>query len=271
MTFDAAWADKWMKPKVDKPLPPRRNMTKETWARATVLDRAPGQAVELSRIWFPYGAKYVFYAPAKGRVALTGRTRPSKARDADRYGPGSLKGAVKINAVGGKRKYVCDAPGKDGGAIEVELPAAGFYELAAKVSGGDFALESACVPVAVDTRGGNLTMLFDGGKDATFWFDAPASGTVAMVRGGTYSGSCANVAFTDADGQPAGQVTADGDWRAVYAPDGKAVGLWKMVFSKIKGKPYSFYALDMASQPGLFFLSPEKTWRFPENNRVRPH
>lgn len=271
VTFDAAWADKWMKPKVDKPLPPRRNMTKETWARATVLDRAPGQAVELSRIWFPYGAKYVFYAPAKGRVALTGRTRPSKARDADRYGPGSLKGAVKINAVGGKRKYVCDAPGKDGGAIEVDLPAAGFYELAAKVSGGDFALESACVPVAVDTRGGNLTMLFDGGKDATFWFDAPASGTVAMVRGGTYSGSCANVAFTDADGQPAGQVTAGGDWRAVYAPDGKAAGLWKMVFSKIKGKPYSFYALDMASQPGLFFLSPEKTWRFPENNRVRPH
>ena len=82
------------------------------------------------------------------------------------------------------------------------LPAAGFYELATKVSGGDFALESACVPVAVDTRGGNLTMLFDGGKDATFWFDAPASGTVAMVRGGTYSGSCANVALTDADGQP---------------------------------------------------------------------
>ena len=64
------------------------------------------------------------------------------------------------------------------------------------------ALESACVPVAVDTRSGNLTMLFDGGKDATFWFDAPASGTVAMVRGGTYSGSCANVALTDADGQP---------------------------------------------------------------------
>jgi hypothetical protein len=49
----------------------------------------------------------------------------------------------------------------------------------------------------------------------------------------------------------------------VYAPDGKAVGFWKMVFSKVKGKPYSFYALDMASQPGLFFLSPEKTWRFP--------
>ena len=39
--------------------------------------------------------------------------------------------------------------------------------------------------------------------------------------------------------------------------------LWKMVFSKIKGKQYSFYALDMASQPGLFFLSPEKALRFP--------
>ena len=65
-------------------------------------------------------------------------------------------------------------------------------------------------------------------------------------------------------------MTADGDWRAVYAPDGKAVGLWKMVFSKIKGKPYSFYALDMASQPGLFFLSPEKTWRFPREQQGQP-
>ena len=118
------------------------------------------------------------------------------------------------------------------------------------------------MPVAVDTRGGNLTMLFDGGKDATFWFDAPASGTIVMVRGGTYSGSCANVAFSDAEGKPAGQVTADGDWHAVYAPEGKAGGLWKMEFSRINGKPYSFYAMDMAAQPGLFFLTPEKTWTF---------
>ena len=85
-----------------------------------------------------------------------------------------------------------------------------------------------------------------------------------MVRGGTYSGSCANVAFTDAEGKPAGQVTADGDWHAVYAPEGKAGGLWKMEFSRINGKPYSFYAMDMAAQPGLFFLTPEKTWTFAE-------
>ena len=32
--------------------------------------------------------------------------------------------------------------------------------------------------------------------------------------------------------------------------------------SRINGKPYSFYAMDMAAQPGLFFLSPEKTWIF---------
>ena len=267
VVFDQAWAEKWMKPKADKPLPPRRKMTKEVWRGAKILDGAPGRAVALSRIWFPYGAKYVFYAPAKGTVTFTARTRPSKARDADRYGAASLKGAVKISAICGSRKYTCDAPGKDGGEIAVKLAAAGFYELGAKVSGGDFALESSFVPVAVDTRNGNSTMLFDGADNALFWFDAPASGTVVMVRGGTYSGSCANVAFTDAEGKLAGQVTADGDWHAVYAPEGKAGGLWKMEFSRINGKPYTFYAIDMASQPGLFFLSPEKTWTFAEGQK----
>ncbi len=262
VAFDQAWAEKWMKPKADKPLPPRRQMTKEVWNGAKILDGVPGQAVALSRIWFPYGAKYVFYAPAKGTVTFAARTRPSRARDADRYGEASLKGAVKIKAVCGGGKYTCDAPGRDGGEIAVKLAAAGFYELAAKVSGGDFALESTFVPVAVDTRNGNVTMLFDDGRNAPFWFDAPASGTIVMVRGGTYSGSCANVAFTDAAGKPAAQVTADGDWHAVYAPEGKAGGLWKMEFSRINGKPYSFYAMDMAAQPGLFFLSPEKTWIF---------
>ena len=262
VVFDAAWAERYMKPKTDKPLPKRVMPTQATWRNAKIVDEKPGQATDLPRIWFPYGAAYVFHVPTKGPVALTGRTRPSKARDANLYKPDSLKRAVKIQSITGGKVFTCDAPGEDGGRIAAVLPAAGFYTLSAKVTGGDFALESSCVPVAVDTRKGRGTMLFDGVRPATFWLNVPASGTVALVRGGTYSGSCANVAVFDASGEKVQQIVADGDWHALYLPDKSKPGLWRMEFSRIKGKPYSFYALDMAAQPALFFLSPAKRWLF---------
>ena len=263
VAFDAAWAEKWMKPKAEKSLPPRVEMTREMWDSASISDRSPGTAVALSRIWFPYGADYVFYAAKKGAVTITGQTRPSQARDAKLYGPTSLAGTVKIRSVNGGKLLTCDAPGTGGGTISVKLPSAGFYTLSAKVRGGDFALESSSVPIAVDTRKRSATLLFDGGHPASFWFEAPKSGTVAMVRGGTYSGSCANVTLMDAEGGVAAQTVADGKWRALYAPEGKSPGLWRLDFSRIKGRPYTFYALDMAPRPGLFFLSPDKTWSFP--------
>ena len=77
-----------------------------------------------------------------------------------------------------------------------------------------------------------------------------------------HSGSCANVTLTDAEGNVAARTVAGGSWSALYAPDGKAPGLWRMDFSRIDGKPYAFYALDMTCRPGLFFLSPDKTWSF---------
>ena len=113
-----------------------------------------------------------------------------------------------------------------------------------------------------DTRKLYATMLFDGDRPASFWFEAPASGTVVMLRGGTYSGSRANVVLTDAEGNVATRTEAGGSWRALYAPNGSAPGLWRMDFSRIAGKPYSFYSLDMTCRPGLFFLSPDKTWSF---------
>jgi len=262
VAFDADWADTYMKPKTDRPLPKRAQLDAAAWKGAAVVDTCPGVTTNLSRIWFPYGASYAFRVPAKGRVTFTGRTRPSKARDANRYCPDSLKRAIKIAPVNGRGLYVCDAPGKDGGAFSVQLPAAGFYTLKAKVDGGDFALEASSVPVAVDTRTSYGTMLFDGNAPASFWMYVPASGAVALVRGGTYSGSCADVALFDATGAQVEETIAAGDWRGLYLPGKGVPGLWRMTFSRIKGKPYTFYALDMAAQPGLFFLTPEKTWTF---------
>ena len=260
VVFDAAWAEKYMKPKSNRPLPKRALATKSVWRDAKIVDKKPEVAVELSRVWFPYGARYVFYVPSKGTIAFAGLTRPSKARDANLYVPDSLKGAVKIQSVNGGNIYTCDAPGKDGGDIVAVLPAAGFYTLSAKVTGGDFALVSSRVPVAADMRKGRGTMLFDGNNPATFWFDVSASGTVMLVRGGTYSKSCADVAVFDATGEKVMQTVANGDWNALYLPDKHVPGLWRVDLSRIKGKPYSFYALDMAVQPALFFLSPDKTW-----------
>jgi len=262
VAFDTAWANAYMKPMTNRPLPKHVWLGAAAWKGAAVVDTCPGVVTNLSRVWFPYGASYVFHLPAKGRVTFMACTRPSQARGANRYCRGSLKNAIKISPVNGREAFVCDAPGKDGGAFSVQLPAAGFYTLKAKVDGGDFALEASPVPVAVDTRKNYGTMMFDGGNPASFWMSVPSSGAVAMARGGTYSGSCADVTVFDATGTQVEQTVADGSWRAIYLPGKGVPGLWRMTFSRIKGKPYSFYALGMAAQPGLFFLTPEKTWTF---------
>ena len=259
--FDTAWGDRNMKPRTDRRLPAHVVGDDVLWKSAVVTERRHGTTVELTRVWFPSRADYVFHAPAKGTVRFMACTRPSQARKARPFNSAALGNAITVENLDKRRICVRDAPGTDGGPVEVEIPAAGFYTLKVRAAGADFILETTTVPVAVDTRDAGGEMLFDGRKPVSFWLDVQESGSGVLVHG-DYYGSCANAMLFDATGTKARHINVGSHWQVAYVPEGHMSGMWRLDFSPIGMKKYTAFAFDMAGHPGLFFLSPEKTWRF---------
>ena len=143
----------------------------------------------------------------------------------------------------------------------MKVPRAGFYELNPKLGGHDFLLERASVPIAIDTRAKSATLVA-AQSPLKFWLAAKAETPFTLLAsGGTYSGSTINATLFSAEGAEIAKGVGTREWTLL---DGKAAtdGLWRLDVTRIPKKPYSFFCLDMAGIPGLFFLSSEKTWRF---------
>ena len=264
VVLDAAWCAVNLKPPTDKPLPPRVMPEREEWKKAVVSDLCPDKAVDLSRVWIPHSGKsasYVFYAPKRGVVTFAGRTRKFKSHATEK----SLVGGISVTSLSGAgRLFTCDAPGFETTEFAVKVPAKGFYELHAKVGGLDFLLERSTVPVAIDTRRKHA-LIVAGQSPLQMWFAPNAARIVeefvVVVSGGTYSGSTVGVSVFS----PAGEKVADGvgarSWTCLPAR-ANVGGLWMMEVKRMPKKPFSFFSIDMAGAPGLFFLSPEKTWHW---------
>lgn len=259
VALDDAFAAERLPPRYSGALPPRTVAVDADLGKAVVHNAAPGHDVALSRFWFFEGAKYVFHASESGMLTFTGRTRPSQAREPEFYNPAYHKGKVVVRPVTGGEPILCDAPGPDGGPINVTVPASGFYTMSFERRGTDFALETSPVPVAIDTRERFVQMMFDGYAPTALWIGGAASGAVALVRGGTYSGSRAHVALSSAKDKIE-QCVADGDWHPLPVP--ASANLLRLSFSPIPDKPFTFFAIDMLGTPGFFFLSPDKIWTF---------
>ena len=264
ITLDAAWRAANMKAHTDRPLPARVLPSGKDWRKAVVQDNCPGQSVDLTSVWKPRtgrSTRYVFYAPGKGRLTFFGRTRPSRQH----AGKKDLVRAISIVSVAGTAKIRnYNAPGYDGGEFSVFVPHAGFYEMNIRLRVHDFRLERSPVPIAIDTRQMNATLLADGTEPMSFWI-APGAARIGsdflmIARGGTDSGSTVGLSLFGADGEKIAEGVAARPWMCL---PGKvnAAGFMRLDVKKVPDKPFSFFSFDMAGIPGFFFLSKEKTWR----------
>ena len=260
-TLDEAWCAAHLPPATDRPLLPRVLPELKEWKDAIVNDTCPGKMVDLPKVWIPrtgHGTHYVFYAAKKGDVTFAGRSR-KVVKNASEKG---LKGTMRVFTVpGGGKVFTCDIPGSETAEFTVKVPRAGFYELNPKLGGYDFLLERASVPIAIDTRAKSATLVA-AQSPLKFWLAAKAETPFTLLAsGGTYSGSMVNATLFNAEGAEVAKGIGTREWTLL---DGKAAvdGLWRLDVTRIPKKPYSFFCLDVAGLPGLFFLSSEKTWRF---------
>ena len=266
VTLDGAWAAAHLPPAADRPLLQRVLPELKEWKKAVVMDSCPGKPVDLSRIWIPrtgHGTHYVFYAPKKGPITFTGRTRKCNSHSSDK----SLVGGVRVTLLtGGGNVATCDAPGDKSADFTVNMPRAGFFEMNLKIGTHDFLIERSPVPIAIDTRRKQGTLVA-AQSPLSLWFAAPCGTPQAdaefnlLVRGGTYSGSTVDATLFAPDGGTGAHGVSAREWAILHGV-AKDDALWRLELKKLPNTPYSFFSVDMAGLAGVFFLSPEKTWRF---------
>ena len=261
VTLDSAWRDANMAPRTNRPMPSRVPVSKAGLSSAVVSDAAPGSMVDLAPVWFrrfAWTGRYVFYAHGKGRVSFMARTRRVVKQSQD---PERCKMEVCVSPVCGGKTISCAAPGEVSEELSFDVPEAGFYAMQVKTYflGGDFILERASVPVALDIRQGLAALIVDGRDSQSFWFHPGEAGGLVLAKCPSDSQAAAYV--YDAEGSRIAETAVADSWVGAPVDAPSRTGLYRLEFAKRPGAPFYFVDVDAAGFPGFLFLSSSKTWR----------
>ena len=254
--LDTDWIAKNMPDINDgRPLPARVELPDVTSVK--VQDAALGKPVSLQPVALLMDAKYLFFVDEPGNIVFSGRQiNVVKGR------PYSVKPLLVAQlGTDGRpvRKWRIPIPGATSEEFGFAAPARGFYRLTAVRDGTRFLLEKSPVPVAVDTTECERIMAAHGGKPFSLWLDVPAGKIfAAMLVGDSHN------RFAVAAVDPSGRTVAKNDLVkngfVVNGPASESAGMWRLDFSRASEPHYDWIRIDCLGLPGLFFLSPDKTW-----------
>ena len=218
---------------------------------ASVVDAAPGEPVRLAPLMFRDVVRYSFYADKPKKVKFMGFQK-----QLGKY-PVAKK-PILVYDVKGCKVAEAPMPGEKEDSIQIEVPAAGFYDMIVDVGRRAFALTSTDVPVAADVtsdwRNGLASV-------ASTWISVPEeNGRFALYASGSGGGELLGVKLYDPSGKIVWEDTEVEGWKAYVANGHPIPGLWKFDMSRPSRGLFEDYKIDLAGVQGYFFLTPDKHW-----------
>ena len=220
-------------------------------ACATVVDRAPGRCVALSRLRVRGNVRYVFHAAKAGKVLFRGRLAKigKKAVEDATLEMRPLNGgaAVKVRVPVGKAA-------KD---ITVDVPAAGFYSLGADLGGHAFVLEGSEVPVGLDVSESPVAIQASAGD---VWFSVYGGEPFNVMVSGQGWGERVGAELFDPSGISVWREPTALWWRGWRGRGSVASGMWRLRLTRPKEGRLEDFRVDMTGATGVLFLSSDKHW-----------
>ena len=255
--LDAAWVTQNLPAVNDGRQPLPRVALPET---AEVVDKKPGEMVDLSPVALVYGGHYIFNVPKAGEVKFVVRQIDVTGRRSATTKKTVVRQILPLRRAAG-RSWFFPTPGFARGEISFKVPKAGFYELELPKEGTRMVLERSSVPVGIDVRRKEHILAGIGGQPFSLWIQVSEKAKATFCASGDDYYRFAMEIF-DPSGSLAFKQDTVAGLSTVDIPTTKAAeGLWRVDFSKGPQRTYDWIRADLSGIPGILFLSPEKFWR----------
>ena len=246
LTLDKAWCARQFKMVVEGGMPDYKPF--DVADATPKADGLSGIMVKLAPMNVRHKAAYRFYAPAAGRVRLSGRQVLL-----GRKVPTANK--MTIRDVSGKEVASYPIFPAKGAEIAFDAPAAGFYRLDVAVPANALCLTAANVPVALEVPEDPVNLISSVG---TLRF-RKTSGEHAILAFKGDVPEKVNVAVKDPDGRTAWGEDGIGEWAAFSAPAEATAGLWTLELEPPTGAPFEDCNILLRGISPELFLS-KATW-----------
>ncbi len=222
------------------------------FARAKIVDSAPGVMAKLAPMRFRNHSRFVFYADRARRVNFTWRQRPF-----GRYAK-QVSGEVEFRDPSDNVVAVMPLPGKDAEPLAFDAPHAGFYFLDANHSRLQLTLLESDAPIAADLSKDWLNVIASTGE---LYFFVPKNAHRFGFFAGGDGGEEIGFEIVSPSGRSVCRRSSVFSWQGHVEPAGAETGLWKAVFSRADRGSFEDWQFDVTGIDGHVFLSPEKYWQ----------
>ena len=220
------------------------------FARARIVDDAPGTSVKLQPMRARHTATYRVWADAARTLNFTGH----QCR-VGRYEP--AKKPIVVTGPDGKVVAKLPLPPDfSDKSFSFAAPTPGFYTLAFELGSVAFQMTSADAPVALDVTDGSQGLISSAGS---MWVAVPMGTQKFAVFISGEGVEMVNAALFSPQGIEAWRKTDISGWEKAVVSNPPR-GLWKITAAKPAKGYFEDARYDLAGVPGFLFLSDRKYW-----------
>lgn len=250
--------EEWMKgrfdwvPSDEPPVPPRVAPRLDA---VQVVDTAPGELLPLPEVVVRNGrffAAYAFFADRSGTVRFRTRLWPGKTGE-------TIPQQIDVFSYKSGEKVATALVPSDGEetAVELDVPARGFYRFNAPGNYASFTVTASSVPLALDLAKGQCPFIK---CEKTLWFHVDGDRPFAFwANGDGQEGLAAEL--VDSSGNAVWSRSVAGDQGDVFVSDPAPMrGLWRAEIRRADGIFFEDHSVGLSGIDAFLFLSGNRYW-----------